>query len=118
MSCALLNRVSGRVASPIIGEFLRRWPTPSSYVDAARKREVVKLIRPLGLYNVRSRRLGRLARSLARGVPYDQIYGVGKYGRDSYLMFVEGRRDVSPDDKELKKYLNGQRKSARKKESE
>jgi len=110
VTCLMLNKTAGRVANPIIEEFLRRWPTPAEYAKSARKSEVLRLIRPLGLYNVRLERLEKLARSLVKKVPYDQIPGVGKYGRDSYLMFVENRLDVLPDDEKLKAYLREKKK--------
>ena len=116
VTCLMLNKTAGRVANPIIEEFLRRWPTPAEYAKSARKSEVLRLIRPLGLYNVRLERLDKLASSLAERVPYDQIPGIGKYGRDAYLIFVEGRKDVLPEDEKLKGYLDEQRERARKKE--
>jgi len=35
--------------------------------------------------------------------------GIGKYGSDSYRIFVRGELDVRPTDKELRKYLEWQK---------
>jgi len=32
------------------------------------------------------------------------LYGIGKYASDSWFIFQEGKKDVNPDDKELKWY--------------
>jgi methyl-CpG-binding domain protein 4 len=104
VTCVMLNKTAGRVANPIIDEFLRRWPTAESFAFAERS-EVDLLIQSLGLVNIRIRRLTYLSMCLNAGFPYDRIPGIGKYGRDSYLMFVEGRTDVKPTDKRLIAYL-------------
>ena len=38
------------------------------------------------------------------GDPTD-LPGIGKYGKDSYEIFIRGNTEVLPLDKELKKYL-------------
>jgi len=112
VTCLMLNKTAGKMANPVIREILRRWSTPSDYLSSAENETVIELIRPLGLFRTRERRLGELAEALFLGKPYDQIPGVGKYGRDSYMIFVEGRLDLNPTDAKLKAYLN-HRKSIR-----
>jgi hypothetical protein len=34
-----------------------------------------------------------------------QLYGIGKYGSDSYEIFFKNNYTVEPTDKELKRYL-------------
>ena len=34
-----------------------------------------------------------------------ELPGVGKYGKESWDIFVNGRTDIEPTDKKLKKYL-------------
>ena len=34
-----------------------------------------------------------------------ELPGVGKYGKESWDIFVNGRKDIEPTDKKLKKYL-------------
>ena len=34
------------------------------------------------------------------------LYGIGKYGSDSYEIFFKNNFNVEPTDKELKRYLN------------
>jgi hypothetical protein len=34
-----------------------------------------------------------------------RLYGIGKYGSDSYEIFFKQNYDVEPTDKELKRYL-------------
>lgn len=41
------------------------------------------------------------------------LYGIGKYGSDSYEIFFKNNLNVQPTDKELIRYLNEQNKSKR-----
>ncbi len=36
----------------------------------------------------------------------NMLYGIGKYGSDSYEIFFKQNYSVQPTDKELKRYLN------------
>ena len=39
------------------------------------------------------------------GVDATMLYGIGKYGSDSYEIFFKNNYTVEPADKELKRYL-------------
>jgi hypothetical protein len=39
------------------------------------------------------------------GVDATKLYGIGKYGSDSYEIFFKNNYSVNPTDKELKRYL-------------
>ena len=39
------------------------------------------------------------------GVDAKVLYGIGKYGSDSYEIFFKNNYAVQPNDKELKRYL-------------
>jgi adenine-specific DNA glycosylase len=107
-SCILLNRVVGRTAEPIIDEFFRRYPTPAHLLNGSRLK-IIAFLRPLGFYHTREKNLREMTKCFLRGVPFDQLPGIGKYGQDSYQIFVEGNRKVNPDDEKLKAYLKGEK---------
>lgn len=70
--------------------------------------ELESVLRHLGMQNRRARALIRMSTAYAcwwdGGNPED-LPGIGKYGKDSYEIFVRGNLSVRPMDKELRKYL-------------
>lgn len=76
-----------------------------------------ELMKPLGLWRIRSRRLPLMADAWLRSRPRDyndvlNFPGCGNYAADSWAIFVEGRTDVEPDDGKLTWYmerLNGRK---------
>ena len=70
--------------------------------------EVKEIIWPLGMGNVREHRLRRMTQDLVTWwnfVDATELYGIGKYGSDSYEIFFKQNYAVEPTDKELKRYL-------------
>ena len=65
------------------------------------------VIWPLGMVNVRTKRLKRMTADYLTwdGVDATMLYGIGKYGSDSYEIFFKQNYSVQPTDKELKRYL-------------
>jgi len=102
--CILLNRVRGSFADPIIGRFFERYPTATDFLSTW-VRPVGDLLRPLGLMTTRYRNLKMMTEDYATGKPFDQIRGIGRYGQDSWRIFVEGNLNVHPTDKKLRQYL-------------
>jgi methyl-CpG-binding domain protein 4 len=70
-------------------------------------KEVIDIIKPLGMYNVREKRLRRMSQDY---LTWDKqnaldLYGIGKYGNDSYEIFFKQNYNVQPTDKELLRFL-------------
>ncbi len=65
------------------------------------------------MYNIREKRLRGMSRDY---LTWDKdnaimLYGIGKYGSDSYEIFFKNNYNVQPTDKELIRYLNELNKS-------
>jgi len=69
---------------------------------------VIDIIKPLGMYNIREKRLRGMSRDYLTWDKVDakMLYGIGKYGSDSYEIFYKQNYNVQPTDKELIRYLN------------
>ena len=69
--------------------------------------EMVEVIRPLGFYNRRTKTIRKFSYEWTMDGWKDigELAGVGKYGRDSWMIFQENTipRDVT--DKKLKEYI-------------
>lgn len=102
-----LNLCTGTALESVHLELFRRWPT-SLHMATASIEEVEGVVRYLGLQRRRAISLIRMSTAFAcwwdGGDPED-LPGIGKYGADSYEIFVRGNLSVRPQDKELRKYL-------------
>jgi len=91
--------------------FLDRWRTPGAFYRAftyfGQEQEVRDIIWPLGMVNVRYKRLCRMTEDFLTWDHQDatMLYGIGKYGSDSYEIFFKNNYAVEPTDKELRRYL-------------
>jgi methyl-CpG-binding domain protein 4 len=120
LACALCNRTKGRRALPILIDIVTRWPRAEDLAEA-RSADLEPLLRPLGLQRVRADRIVAMCRSIVRRgihlLPYRHrdvrdIPGVGRYAQDAWSLFVIGRTDIEPRDKELAKWLHWRKQAA------
>ena len=102
----MLNQTGRKPVKTTLPEFLHCFPTPDAVI-AADEDAVKAVIKPLGMLNVRYRRLVGMSRDYLTwdGVDATDLYGIGKYGSDSYEIFFKQNYSVEPLDKELKRYL-------------
>lgn len=102
----MLNQTSRGPVKTTLPEFLYWFPTPQALLSA--DEDFVKtILAPLGMMNVRYKRLIRMSQDYLTwdGNDATVLYGIGKYGSDSYEIFFKQNYSVQPTDKELKKYL-------------
>jgi methyl-CpG-binding domain protein 4 len=102
----MLNQTGRKAVKTTLPEFLYWFPMPQILIDA--EPEFVKtIIQPLGMVNVRYQRLVRMSQDYLTwdGNDATMLYGIGKYGSDSYEIFYKHNYTVEPTDKELKRYL-------------
>ena len=102
----MLNQTGRKPVKICLPEFLYWFPTPSALL-AAEEDFVKSIIQPLGMVNVRYKRLVGMSRDYLTwdGSDATMLYGIGKYGSDSYEIFFKNNYTVEPTDKELKRYL-------------
>jgi methyl-CpG-binding domain protein 4 len=102
----MLNQTSRKPVKLTLPEFLYWFPTPYALLQA--DEDFVKtILAPLGMLNVRYNRLVRMSKDYLTwdGKDATMLYGIGKYGSDSYEIFFKQNYSVEPTDKELKRYL-------------
>lgn len=102
----MLNQTGRKPVKRVLPDFLDRWPVPAFFL-LADEQTVKEVIKPLGMVNVRSKRLFRMTEDYLTwdGDNATMLYGIGKYGSDSYEIFFKQNYHVHPTDKELKRYL-------------
>jgi len=102
----MLNQTSRKPVKTTLPEFLYWFPTPHALMQA--DEDFVKsILEPLGMKNIRYQRLVRMSQDYLTwdGEDAKMLYGIGKYGSDSYEIFFKHNYAVEPTDKELKRYL-------------
>ena len=102
----MLNQTGRKPVKSTLPEFLYWFPTPFALLNA--EEEFVKsIIKPLGMVNVRYKRLVKMSEDFLTwdGDDATMLYGIGKYGSDSYEIFFKNNYAVQPTDKELIRYL-------------
>jgi adenine-specific DNA glycosylase len=102
----MLNQTGRKIVKTVLPEFLYWFPSPYALISA--DEEFVKsIIQPLGMVNVRYNRLIRMSQDYLTwdGNDATMLYGIGKYGSDSYEIFFKQNYAVEPTDKELIRYL-------------
>ena len=102
----MLNQTGRKPVKTVFPVFMHHWPSPSKFVRAT-EQQVKDVIWSLGMANVRYKRLVEMTSGFAIWDLHDatQLYGIGKYGSDSYEIFFNNNYTVEPTDKELIRYL-------------
>jgi methyl-CpG-binding domain protein 4 len=102
----MLNQTGRKAVKTTLPEFLYWFPTALALLHA--DEEFAKsIIQPLGMVNVRYTRLIKMSQDYLTwdGNDAEELFGIGKYGSDSYEIFFKKNYSVQPTDKELKRYL-------------
>jgi methyl-CpG-binding domain protein 4 len=102
----MLNQTGRKPVKTVFPIFINKWKTPNQFLKATAQ-EVKESIWPLGMVNVRYNRLRRMTEDFLTWHHQDatELYGIGKYGSDSYEIFFKQNYTVEPTDKELRRYL-------------
>jgi methyl-CpG-binding domain protein 4 len=102
----MLNQTGRKPVKYVLPKFLEKFPTPRKLLNSTTE-EVIDVIKPLGMYKVRENRLRKMSQDYLAWDKKDatKLYGIGKYGSDSYEIFFKNNLSVQPTDKELIRYL-------------
>lgn len=102
-----LNLCTGRAFEAVHEDRLALWPTAYD-MAVGDPLDLEALLSPLGLQRRRAKGLIRMSTAYAYlwdGRDPSDLPGIGKYGSDSYRLFIRGELDIPVEDKELRKYL-------------
>ena len=102
----MLNQTGRKPVKTVFPVFMDRWYIPPLFLLATEE-QVKEVIWSLGMVNVRYKRLVEMTYDFLRWDLNDatELYGIGKYGSDSYEIFFKQNYAVKPTDKELIRYL-------------
>ena len=102
----MLNQTGRKPVKTVFPVFMDRWYIPPLFLLATEE-QVKEVIWSLGMVNVRYKRLVEMTYGIVNWDLDDatRLYGIGKYGSDSYEIFFKNNYTVEPTDKELIRYL-------------
>lgn len=104
--CILLNQTNNKQVRPVLNSVF-------TYIPDARRASdcdpqiLAGLIKSTGFQNVKSTRIIKLSKKWIDGFEtVDELPGIGKYGRESWDIFVDRNFDINPTDKKLSLFLH------------
>ena len=101
-----LNQTGRIQVKRVLPEFFDKWPTPQKYLKSDKK-TVIEVIKSLGFYNRRENTIRQMTKEVLTwdGEDATKLYGIGKYGSDSYELFYKKRIPENVGDHELQRYI-------------
>ena len=102
-----LNLTYRRQVKTVLPILFARYPSPQAYLRGRLKTQQ-EILKPLGMWQVRSKRIRKMTEQYLQWDKNDasDLYGIGKYGSDSYQIFFKDHIPPNVQDKELKKYID------------
>ena len=102
----MLNLTGRKQVKKVLPKFLSRWPNPESLLYAT-STQIEEVIEPLGMKKIRAERLYRMSEQFLDwdGEDATELYGIGKYGSDSYRLFFKKELPLDVGDHELQRYV-------------
>ena len=101
-----LNQTWRKKVKKILPKLFDKFPTPQKLLESDRE-TIADIIKELGMHNVRAQRIWRMSEEYLRwdGEDATKLFGIGKYGSDSYQIFYKNKIPENVQDKELKRYI-------------
>lgn len=103
--CILLNQTTNQQVRKILNPLfdLIESPEKCSSLDVS---EIYPIIRGTGFGNVKAKRIVSMSQKWIGGFKsVEDLPGIGKYGKESWDIFVNCKTDFVPTDKKLRMYL-------------
>ena len=102
-----LNQTGRKKVKKLLPSFFEKFPTAEDLLESD-KETIASMLEGLGMKNVRANRIWRMSQDYLTwdGKDATELFGIGKYGSDSYRIFYKNEIPENVQDKELKKYLN------------
>ena len=103
--CIMLNLTNRKQVDKVRHKLFDKYPNPQD-LSVADYEELSQLLTPLGMQYKRAATLMRFSKEYLDGFTDPvELYGVGKYAKDSWEIFQNNNFNVQPNDSVLNLYL-------------
>tara|TARA_R100000231_G_scaffold68791_1_gene54908 strand:+ start:393 stop:785 length:393 start_codon:yes stop_codon:yes gene_type:complete len=101
-----LNKTRREKVKKMLPPFFEEFPT-AIHLLQSNKDKVAEMLKDLGMKHVRANRLWRMSEDYLGwdGEDATELFGIGKYGSDSYRIFYKDEIPDNIQDSELKRYV-------------
>jgi endonuclease III len=105
--CILLNQTTNQQVRKVLDDLFILIKSPE-HCPSVPPDKIYQIIRSTGFGNVKAKRIIEMSKAWISGFDeVEDLPGIGKYGKESWEIFVNGKRNFTPTDKKLKAYLEG-----------
>ena len=103
--CIMLNLTNRKQVDRVRHKLFKKYPTAKD-LSVADYEELSELLTPLGMQFKRAATLMKFSKEYNDGFTDPiELYGIGKYAKDSWEIFQNNNRNVNLTDKVLQEYL-------------
>ena len=101
-----LNQTGRKKVKKVLPGFFDKFPNAWKLL-LSNTETVAEMLKDLGMKNVRANRIRRMSCDFINwdGRDATELFGIGKYGSDSYRIFFKNEIPDNVQDKELKRYI-------------
>ena len=101
-----LNKTRREKVKKMLPSFFDEFPTAIHLLQSD-KDTIAEMLKDLGMKHVRANRLWRMSQDYLGwdGEDATELFGIGKYGSDSYRIFYKNEIPDNIQDSELKRYV-------------
>jgi methyl-CpG-binding domain protein 4 len=104
--CICLNQTNNKQVRPILDILFSIIPDATHAVNCDNER-ISECLRPTGFQNIKADRIKRMSQKWISGFKDPiELPGIGKYGQDSWDIFINGNLNRETRDKKLLYYLS------------
>ena len=102
-----LNLTNRKQVKAVLPKLFKRWATHTELLSSANISELEQMLQPLGMQKKKAERIYRMSEQFDNwnGIDAKELYGIGKYGSDSYRLFYKKEIPTDVGDHELKRYI-------------
>ena len=103
--CILLNQTNNKQVRPILSSVFELIPDPLSAIGCDPE-VLAAVIKTTGFQNMKASRIKKLSQKWQDGFnDVTELPGIGKYGKESWEIFVNKNLSITPTDKKLSSYI-------------
>jgi methyl-CpG-binding domain protein 4 len=104
--CICLNQTNNKQVRPILDILFSVIPDPVSAISCESER-ISECLKSTGFQNVKADRIKKMSQKWIEGFENpSELPGIGKYGQDSWDIFINGNLRRETSDKKLRIYLS------------